>query len=30
VQRLMRLDAALMTPDASSYAALTDHDLRCA
>ena len=28
VQRLMRLDAALMTPDASSYAALTDHDLR--
>jgi hypothetical protein len=28
VQRLMRLDAALMIPDASSYAALTDHDLR--
>jgi hypothetical protein len=28
VARLMRLDAALMTPDAASYAALTDHDLR--
>lgn len=26
--RLMRLDAALMTPDAASYAALTDIDLR--
>ena len=25
VVRLMRLDAALMTPDAASYAALTDH-----
>ncbi len=28
VARLMRLDAALMTPDAASYAALTDIDLR--
>ena len=28
VLRLMRLDAALMTPDAASYAALTDIDLR--
>jgi hypothetical protein len=28
VQRLMRLDAALMTPEAASYAALTDVDLR--
>jgi hypothetical protein len=28
VVRLMRLDAALMTPDAVAYAALTDHDLR--
>lgn len=28
VVRLMRLDAALMTPDAASYAALTDIDLR--
>jgi hypothetical protein len=26
--RLMRLDAALITPDAASYAAPTDHDLR--
>jgi hypothetical protein len=28
VIRLMRLDAALMTPDAASYAALTEQDLR--
>jgi hypothetical protein len=28
VVRLMRLDAALMTPDAPAYGALTDHDLR--
>jgi hypothetical protein len=28
VRRLMRLDAALMTPDAASFAALTDIDLR--
>lgn len=28
VMRLMRLDAALMMPDAASYAALTDLDLR--
>lgn len=28
VVRLMRLDAALITPDAVAYAALTDHDLR--
>ena len=28
VLRVMRLDAALMTPDAASYAALTDIDLR--